>query len=70
MSVIGLAANRYVISQSPLPRLLPPAPRNRHSPAAKPLNAARLTLPVRAKSVALYAGVTTWPAPGLCTSRY
>jgi len=54
----GLAAKRNVISQSPYPRRDPEAPRNSTSPAAKPLNAALLTLPVSAKSVALYAGVT------------
>ena len=45
----GLAAKRKVISQSSSPRLEPEAPRNRHSPAAQPLNAALLTVPVRLK---------------------
>ena len=44
---------RYVISQSPLPRFVPAAPRNRHSPAEKPLNAELFTRPVSANSVSL-----------------
>ena len=50
---LGLAANLKVISQSPPTRMDPPAPRNKHSPAAQPLKAALLTLPVRLKSLPL-----------------
>ena len=50
---LGLAAKRYVISQSSVPRFDPAAPRNNTSPTEKPLNAAPFTLPVRKNSVAL-----------------
>ena len=42
---LGLAANRYVISQSSCPRFDPDAPMNSTSPALNPRNGALLTVP-------------------------